>query len=68
MPMESYDTRALREGACMCEVVKKLKGISCLLYALTYQSDEGTFMWQEEAMELIDNNLKQCIKEIEDKE
>ena len=65
MEKESYHASNKRR-ACMSEVMKKLKGISCLLYALSYQGEESVFKWQEEALDLLSGSLEECVEELEE--
>ena len=49
----------------MYETMQKLKGISCILSALSYQTETTQFKYQAEAMDFLSYSLDECIAEIE---
>lgn len=49
----------------MYELLKRLKGTSCLLYVLSLQDEDSIFRWQAEALDLLNHTLADCIKELE---
>lgn len=50
----------------MREVTNKLKGISCLLYALSNENDNSVLKWQPEALDYLSQSIDNCINEIEE--
>ena len=48
----------------MYEILQKLKGISCLLSVLSYQTDT-LFKYQAEAIDFLSLSLDECIDELE---
>ncbi len=49
----------------MYEVLQRLKGISCLLYVLSFQTDATDYKYQAEALEFLSDGVDSCIKELE---
>lgn len=49
----------------MKAVLLKLKGISCILSVLSYQTDTTLFKYQAEAMDFLSESLDGCIEELE---
>lgn len=41
----------------MYELLKRLKGTSCLLYVLSLQDEDSIFRWQAEALDLLNHTL-----------
>lgn len=49
----------------MYEIMNRLKGISCLLTLLTYQTEITQFKYQEEALEVLRDGVDSCIDELQ---
>ena len=49
----------------MYEVLQRLKGISCILTLLSYQTENTQFKNQAEALELLRDGVESCIDEIQ---
>lgn len=49
----------------MYEVLQRLKGISCVLCVLSFQTDTTDYKYQAEAMEFLSDGIDSCIKELE---
>ena len=49
----------------MYEVLQRLKGISCILTLLSYQTEHTQFINQAEALELLRDDIENCIDEIQ---
>ena len=49
----------------MYEVLQRLKGISCVLTLLSYQTENTQFKNQAEALELLRDGVESCIAEIQ---
>ena len=46
-------------------VLQKLKGISCILSILSYQTEITQFKYQSEAVDFLGEALDGCIEELE---
>lgn len=46
-------------------VLQKLKGISCILSILSYQTETTQFKYQSEAVDFLGEALDGCIEELE---
>lgn len=46
-------------------VLLKLKGISCILSVLSYQTETTQFKYQGEAMDFLSDAMYDCIDELE---
>lgn len=46
-------------------VLQKLKGISCILSILSYQTETIQFKYQSEAVDFLGEALDGCIEELE---
>ena len=46
-------------------VLQKLKGISCILSILSYQTETTQFKYQSEAVDFLGEVLDGCIEELE---
>lgn len=49
----------------MYEVLQRLKGISCVLCVLSFQTDATQFRYQAEALEFLGQGIDSCIEELE---
>lgn len=49
----------------MYEVLQRIKGISCMLYVLSFQTETIDFKYQSEALEFLSEGLDSCIDELE---
>lgn len=49
----------------MYEVLQRLKGISCIMFVLSFQTDTSDFKYQAEALELLSQAVDSCIEELE---
>lgn len=49
----------------MYEIMNRLKGISCLLTLLSYQTEITQFKYQEEALEVLRDGVDSCIAELQ---
>lgn len=49
----------------MYEVLQRMKGISCILFVLSFQTDTSDFKYQAEALEFLSQGLNSCIEELE---
>lgn len=57
--------RAIKGGARMYEVIKRLKGISCILYALSNEADITDYKDKAEALDFLSESIKTCVEELE---
>lgn len=55
----------LKGGVILYEVLQHLKGISCMIYVLSFQTETVTFKYQAEALELLSQAVDSCIEELE---
>ena len=46
-------------------VLQKLKGITCILSILSYQTETTQFKYQSEAVDFLGEALDGCIEELE---
>lgn len=49
----------------MYEILQRLKGVSCVLSVLSYQTETTQFKYQSECLEMLSQGLDSCIKELE---
>lgn len=49
----------------MYEIIQRLKGISCVLSVLSYQTENSQFKYQTECLEFLADGLDSCIIELE---
>lgn len=49
----------------MYEVLQRLKGISCILCVLSFQTDTTDYRYQAEALEFLGQGIDSCIDELE---
>ena len=49
----------------MYEILQRLKGVSCVLSVLSYQTETTQFKYQSEAVDFLGEALDGCIEELE---
>ena len=49
----------------MYEIMQRLKGVSCVLSVLSYQTETTQFKYQAECLEMLSQGLDSCIEELE---
>lgn len=49
----------------MYEVLQRLKGVSCVLSVLSYQTENTQSKYQSECLEMLSQGLDSCIEELE---
>ena len=59
--------RATKGEARMYDVIKRLKGISCILYALSNEADTTVYKDKAEALDFLSESIKTCVQELEKK-
>lgn len=59
--------RAEKRKGCfaMYEVLQRLKGVSCVLSVLSYQTETTQSKYQSECLEMLSQGLDSCIEELE---
>lgn len=56
-----------KRGVRMYDVIKRLKGISCILYALSNEADITVYDDKAAALDFLSESLKGCVEELEQK-
>lgn len=59
--------RAEKRKGCfpMYEVLQRLKGVSCVLSVLSYQTETTQSKYQSECLEMLAQGIDSCIEELE---
>lgn len=51
----------------MYEILQRLKGVSCVLSVLSYQTETTQFKYQAECLKMLSQGLDSCIDELENR-